>query len=507
MAETKRRLSAIMFSDIQGFSSMMGEDEEATLSLLDEHNSIILPIIEKNRGEVLKFIGDALLSSFESAVDAVRAGSEIQAVLAKRNLDLPGRQKILVRIGIHIGDVVIREKDIFGDGVNVASRIEPLAEPGGICITQSVYDMLKGRPEIKAVSLGMKELKNIKDAVHIYKVLLEAEEIEAAEASPPRPEEPVIKEKRAPSPRQRRGVSWKFVIFVMILGIGVGLYLSGSFDDFLADSGIYDPYADTYGLDTGEQDTEQWTEEDRFPTEEEVDVYIEPQKLDQRKEERILTEEDWRPPGEEFDPSSTGVAALPRAQVDTRNWLSTNQVQQQFSSGGVLYDLNGDGISDARYWSYDSNYDGVPDYGGYDMNLNGRIDQWLYYRSEQPNGVVYGFDSDENGVIEVWGWNTDNDQLVDMWGWDNSGDGRTDTWGWDKNRNNVYDLYGYDIDWDNVIDYYGDDANEDGIIDYWAWDQNGNNIFDKYGWDTNGDGTADRWGDDWNEDGVVDRYY
>ncbi len=77
MAETKRRLSAIMFSDIQGFSSMMGEDEEATLSLLDEHNSIILPIIEKNRGEVLKFIGDALLSSFESAVDAVRAGSEI----------------------------------------------------------------------------------------------------------------------------------------------------------------------------------------------------------------------------------------------------------------------------------------------------------------------------------------------------------------------------------------------------------------------------------------------
>ena len=131
MTQEERRLSAIMFSDIKGFSRMMGEDQEATLRLLDEHNEIITPIIKRHKGKVLKFIGDAILSNYDSAVDATRAGVEIQATLRKLNREKPDAEKIIIRIGIHIGDVVMKGGDIFGDGVNVAARIEPLAEPGG----------------------------------------------------------------------------------------------------------------------------------------------------------------------------------------------------------------------------------------------------------------------------------------------------------------------------------------------------------------------------------------
>lgn len=183
--QMQRKTRAIMFSDIKGYSKMMGDDETAALVVLEKHNTIIVPIIEKEGGKVLKFIGDAILSSYESASDAVRCGVEIQRALRKYNRETK-EQQILIRIGIHIGDVVMKEGDVFGDGVNIASRIEPLAEPGGICISQTVYDMVKARPEIQTVHLGAKDLKNIKEAVNIYKVLVEAEgEVGQAPASVP----------------------------------------------------------------------------------------------------------------------------------------------------------------------------------------------------------------------------------------------------------------------------------------------------------------------------------
>ena len=173
--EPSRKTRAIVFSDIQGYSKLMGENESLALRLLEEHNAICVPLIKQNGGAILKFIGDAILSSFESASDAVNCGIAIQKALALRNTGRPTRQQIVVRIGIHIGDVVFKDADVFGDGVNIAARIEPLAEPGGIAISQTVYDMIKARPEIQTISLGAKDLKNIKDAVNIYKVLIEAQ--------------------------------------------------------------------------------------------------------------------------------------------------------------------------------------------------------------------------------------------------------------------------------------------------------------------------------------------
>lgn len=174
-AEPARKTRAIMFSDIQGYSKLMGEDEPLALKLLEEHNSICVPHIQRHRGQILKFIGDAILSAFESATDAVQCAVELQRMLAERNGSRPDIVPLVIRIGIHIGDVVFKDGDVFGDGVNVAARIEPLAEPGGVAISQTVYDMIKARPEIQTVNLGGKELKNIKEAVNIYKVLIEAQ--------------------------------------------------------------------------------------------------------------------------------------------------------------------------------------------------------------------------------------------------------------------------------------------------------------------------------------------
>ncbi len=175
-AQPARKTRAIMFSDIQGYSKLMGDNEPLALRLLEEHNRICVPLIERHGGSVLKFIGDAILSAFESAGDAVQAGLELQRLLGERNASRPDIVPLVIRIGIHIGDVVFKDGDVFGDGVNIAARIEPLAEPGGIAISQTVYDMIKARPEIQTVSLGPKELKNIKEAVNIYKVLVWASE-------------------------------------------------------------------------------------------------------------------------------------------------------------------------------------------------------------------------------------------------------------------------------------------------------------------------------------------
>lgn len=165
-----RRLSAIVFSDIVGYSKMMGEDEAAALRVVGDHNELLVPIIQRYRGRILKFIGDAIMSSFDSASDAVLCGVEIQRVVGERNKTVRETNRFKLRIGIHIGDVTEKGGDIFGDGVNIAARIQPLADPGGICISQTVYDIVRARREIRMVSLGPRELKNIKETVHIYKV-------------------------------------------------------------------------------------------------------------------------------------------------------------------------------------------------------------------------------------------------------------------------------------------------------------------------------------------------
>ena len=170
-----RSLAAIMFTDVVGFSAIMHKDESAALELLDNHNKIVQPIVIKYNGTILKPQADGYLMKFSSAVDAVRCGKDIQKEISIYNKEINENENILLRIGIHLGDVVLTENDIFGDGVNIASRLEPLADPGGICISQTVYDQLKNKVEIQTLDLGPADLKNIDSKINIYKVLLEAQ--------------------------------------------------------------------------------------------------------------------------------------------------------------------------------------------------------------------------------------------------------------------------------------------------------------------------------------------
>jgi CheY-like chemotaxis protein len=168
-----RALAAIMITDIVGFSKEMEKNEEHAYSKLLIHNEMIRKSISKNRGEEIKTIGDAFLVRFKSAVDAVKAAMNIQNKFLRYNKDKKDVDQILVRIGIHIGDILIEDNDVFGNGVNVASKIEPLAEPGGICISADAYNVVKKSIDIKVLSLGIKELKNIKDSPEIFKILID----------------------------------------------------------------------------------------------------------------------------------------------------------------------------------------------------------------------------------------------------------------------------------------------------------------------------------------------
>jgi adenylate cyclase len=141
-----RRLAAILAADVAGYSRLMGEDEEGTHERLKAHlRELVDPKIEEHRGRIVKNTGDGLLTEFPSVVDAVRCAVEIQRGMIDREPDLPEERRIRFRIGINLGDVIVEEHDIFGDGVNVAARLEALAEPGGICISRTVRDHIRDK--------------------------------------------------------------------------------------------------------------------------------------------------------------------------------------------------------------------------------------------------------------------------------------------------------------------------------------------------------------------------
>ncbi|MFC1619691.1 adenylate/guanylate cyclase domain-containing protein [Candidatus Neomarinimicrobiota bacterium] len=156
-----RKLAAIMFTDIEGYTALMGEDESKALQILQKNRDLLKPLVEGHNGEWLKEMGDGTLSCFTSAVDAVNCAREIQ-------LSLKDDPDLTLRIGIHIGDVVFESGDVFGDGVNVASRIEPLAEPGSICVSGRVYDDIHNKPDIETVYIGERSLKHVKRPIKVY---------------------------------------------------------------------------------------------------------------------------------------------------------------------------------------------------------------------------------------------------------------------------------------------------------------------------------------------------
>src|SRR6266566_5535556 len=173
MAEERveRRLTAILAADAAGYSRLMGADEEGTLAALKTlRREVADPKIKEHRGRLVKTTGDGLLAEFASVVDAVRCAVEVQREMIARNADVPAARRIEFRMGINVGDIIIEDGDIFGDGVNIASRLEALAEPGGICVSASAHDQVRDRLDIAFDDLGEQQVKNIVRPVRVYSI-------------------------------------------------------------------------------------------------------------------------------------------------------------------------------------------------------------------------------------------------------------------------------------------------------------------------------------------------
>ena len=167
----QRRLAAIVAADVVGYSRLMGQDEEGTLAALTAHRTqLIEPCITDHRGRIVKTTGDGLLAEFFSVVDAVRCAVSFQEGMRERNADVPEDRRIEFRIGVNLGDVIVQEDDVFGDGVNVAARLEGLADPGGIIVSGTVHEHVRGKLEVRFDDLGPHEFKNIADPVQAYRI-------------------------------------------------------------------------------------------------------------------------------------------------------------------------------------------------------------------------------------------------------------------------------------------------------------------------------------------------
>ncbi len=158
----QRRLAAILPADVAGYSRLMGEDEEATLQTLKTYREVIDGLVANHHGRVFGSAGDSIIAEFASPVEAVRCATEIQHVLKERNAELPEERRMRFRIGVNLGDVMADGDSLFGDGVNMAARLEGLAEPGGICVSGAAYDHIKAKVDIGFVYLGEQRVRTSK---------------------------------------------------------------------------------------------------------------------------------------------------------------------------------------------------------------------------------------------------------------------------------------------------------------------------------------------------------
>ncbi|MFL6836472.1 MAG: adenylate/guanylate cyclase domain-containing protein, partial [Bradyrhizobium sp.] len=187
--QTKRKLAAIFAADIAGYSQLMGADEEGTLARLKQLRSeLIDPKNKQHRGRIVKTTGDGILTEFPSVVDAVRCAIEMQEGMVERNAGMPQEKRIEFRVGVNLGDVMIEGRDLFGDGVNIAARLEALAEPGGICISQTVLNHARDKVSFEVEDAGEQTLKNIARPVHVYHIITD----HRRRSVTPKPEVPVL---------------------------------------------------------------------------------------------------------------------------------------------------------------------------------------------------------------------------------------------------------------------------------------------------------------------------
>src|SRR5208282_1430171 len=190
----ERRLAAILAADVAGYSRLIEADEEGTLGRLKTLRAqVIDPKIAAHRGRIVNTTGDGLLAEFASVVDASRCAAEVQAAMAKSNAPLPPDRRIEFRIGINVGDIVVEDGDIFGDGFNVAARLEGLAQPGGICVSARVQEDAAGRLDLAFEDMGEQALKNITRPVRAYRVATAAgAALTRASSGPGLPDKPSI---------------------------------------------------------------------------------------------------------------------------------------------------------------------------------------------------------------------------------------------------------------------------------------------------------------------------
>lgn len=172
LSEGQRRIKAIMFTDMVGYTALGQRNEILALALVEEQKKLIRPILAKHGGREVKTIGDAILMEFPNAVDAVRCAYDIQRAIREFNLSLASDKRVHLRIGIHLGEVVDSLGDIMGDAVNVASRIEPLSEDGGVCLSRQVYDHVRNKVDLQLISLGPRSLRNVAEPVEVYKMVM-----------------------------------------------------------------------------------------------------------------------------------------------------------------------------------------------------------------------------------------------------------------------------------------------------------------------------------------------
>ncbi len=208
----KRKLTAIFSADVKGYSCLMGADEGATVETLNAYREVMASSIQHHRGRVIDTVGDSILAEFSSVVDAVQSGVEIQQVLRAKNALLPEERRMEFRIGINLGDVIEEGNTIYGDGVNIAARLESLAEPGGICISEGAYQQVENKLPLRYDYLGEYEVKNIARPVRVYRAWIESD------AGPPK----MAKGKR-PAQKRLSKPALAIVAVVLIVG-GVILY-------------------------------------------------------------------------------------------------------------------------------------------------------------------------------------------------------------------------------------------------------------------------------------------
>ena len=225
----QRKLKAIFSADVQGYSKLMGDDDEHTVNTITTYRKIIAELIEKNHGRVVDAPGDNILAEFDSSIDAVQSATVIQGVLEIENGRLPNNRRMDFRIGINLGDIIHKDDRIYGDGVNIAARIENLADPGGICISRGVYEQVDGKLQLGFTDLGLHSVKNINKPINIYKVLLD-----------PKDADRIVDTPKAMAPNLLWMAAAILMLVAMIGGTGVWYYqLRTDFEPALVERMVY----------------------------------------------------------------------------------------------------------------------------------------------------------------------------------------------------------------------------------------------------------------------------